>query len=664
MLSPVGEPGTSYSSLLRTSLLQYIHSQRKKQLPMSQPKSLVFYLLFLSFLFRANRFVHADPYEAVFLVGPDPQPVVVDTAADGPQGSLNGNLGGTIQRPPSSNPLQEDAGNGRRKLTSKERPPGFFNNVTHSRRRNHIGQGTRSLQGTCSITNTILSINYDDNIVENGFSAIPPDPQGAVGLSRLVGVVNAMMEVRQKDGSLVYQVGFQTFFSSFPEASDFGTFLSDPKVIYDEHRGRFLVVVLQWGYSPQISRIFVAVSKGETPDTIDDWYNYYINSIITVSGNTAWVDYPGLEVDEEAVYITCDIFRFSDSNNVGVRLFVLRKGASGGFYDGDGTSALMTYIPYATAGVAATTMPAQVHGSSGVDGSVGTFLPAVIAYSNGDVQLQIYTLFNPLNSPTYILQTIDLGVITAPNLVSVDATQLGSASRIETGDSRILDAVWRNNKLWVVFTIFPNSGTNQGQATAHWVRCSTQGGAVTFEAQGDLGGEGIAAGTHTYYPSVAVNSRNVVAYGYAASSPSTYGGAYASVGTSEQSYTVKSGLAYYIRDFGGRRNSWGKYSGISVDPTDDSFWVFNEYAETRGSAGLDGQDGRWGTAWARLACTVRNCVAVVPCALLLLKADSHGLYNALQISDCSVDCSGSFAKNCSCSCAENCSGSCTSPCTH
>jgi hypothetical protein len=39
---------------------------------------------------------------------------------------------------------------------------------------------------------------------------------------------------------------------------------------------------------------------------------------------------------------------------------------------------------------------------------------------------------------------------------------------------------------------------------------------------------------------------------------------------------VKSGLDPYVRT-GSGANGWGGYSDISVDPTDDSFWVFNQY---------------------------------------------------------------------------------------
>jgi hypothetical protein len=157
-------------------------------------------------------------------------------------------------------------------------------------------------------------------------------------------------------------------------------------------------------------------------------------------------------------------------------------------------------------------------------------------------------------------------------------------------------------------TINPTAGPNVGQATAHWVRMNTAGGDVTFAAQDDLGGEGISTGTHTSFPAVAVNSRGQVAFGYSAISPTIYAGAFVALGnypagTPEQSYTVKSGLDSYVRERGTRadKNRWGDYTGISVDPTDGSFWVFNQYAEIRGSAGSDG-NGRWGTVWGRLAC--------------------------------------------------------------
>jgi hypothetical protein len=92
-----------------------------------------------------------------------------------------------------------------------------------------------------------------------------------------------------------------------------------------------------------------------------------------------------------------------------------------------------------------------------------------------------------------------------------DAPQRGSLGLIGTSTVKALDAVWRDNKLWVVFTANPPNGVNKGQATAHWVRLITNDGVIRFDAQGDLGGEDIATGSFTYFPSVAVNSKGTVA---------------------------------------------------------------------------------------------------------------------------------------------------------
>jgi hypothetical protein len=154
-----------------------------------------------------------------------------------------------------------------------------------------------------------------------------------------------------------------------------------------------------------------------------------------------------------------------------------------------------------------------------VDGAVGTFLVSLVSFGIGRIRLQIVTLFNPVGgNPTFTLQTISLGYISQTSSRNLpNAPQRGTPLVVDTTVIRVSDAVWRINKLWIVFVIDPRVGVNKGQVNA----------------PGDLGGEGIAAGTHTYFPSVALNSQGVVAHGYSASSPTTYVGAYASVGTSE-----------------------------------------------------------------------------------------------------------------------------------
>jgi hypothetical protein len=88
----------------------------------------------------------------------------------------------------------------------------------------------RQLQVTsCSVTKTFYGFNYNDNVVENQYTTIPPDPSGAAGANRLVAVVNSMIEVRQKNGILTYRKSLQNFFAGIPQALQFTRFF-DPKV--------------------------------------------------------------------------------------------------------------------------------------------------------------------------------------------------------------------------------------------------------------------------------------------------------------------------------------------------------------------------------------------------------------------------------------------------
>ena len=132
-----------------------------------------------------------------------------------------------------------------------------------------------------------------------------------------------------------------------------------------------------------------------------------------------------------------------------------------------------------------------------------------------------------------------------------------------------------------------------------------------MDQQGNIGGEDIATGTYTFFPSVAVNKKGDAKFGFSASASTIFAGAFVTgrekkdpPGTVQGSETVKAGEGPYKRFFGGGSNRWGDYSGISVDPKGDKkFWVFNQFADTQGTptGGTFGpEDGRWGTAWAQL----------------------------------------------------------------
>lgn len=491
--------------------------------------------------------------------------------------------------------------------------------------------------GRFYVDKSYRSMTYDDNPVENirqstglGVRFIPPDPIGAAGHSRIVAVVNSMIETRTKSGQLKWRDGLRDFFAPLSPPTD--VFPFDPKIVYDDHEQRFVVVALELitgtaSVSPSnVSRILLAVSKSDNPKSSGpaDWNFLAINSkqVIPrpVTNFDHWADYPGFEVDEEAIYITANMFTFVPFGSFGgVRLWIVPKGAgTGGFYDG-GAGSFTVHNPYAAGGIATTTMPAEIRSAAGAGPGIGTYLLSYSGLSDGVNEfVQAVRVDNPLGAVSFTQEFVQIGNVETGFPALPDAPQLGSAALIEVNDRRALDAVWHDDGLWVATTLRPNAGANLGQTTAYWVKLDTSAvtgagdpaGLLALADQGEIGGEDIAAGAYTYFPSVAINRNGSAAFGFSASAPSIYAGAFVAVrgpndlaGTTRFAEIVQVGLAPYLRTFGGGRNRWGDYSGISVDPAnDDTFWVFNEYAETPGDPRVVGatvEDGRWGTAWAR-----------------------------------------------------------------
>lgn len=486
------------------------------------------------------------------------------------------------------------------------------------------------------VDKTYSSLGFDDNQVENinpatgnGVRFIPPDPMGAVGHTRIVAVVNTMIEVRNKGGAFQWREGLRDFFAPLQPT----TFTFDPKVVYDAYERRFVVVTLEQvtGTAPvsagNISRILLAVSKNENPrgPGAAHWNYLAIDAKQVIPRPTTlydhWADYPGFEVDEEAIYITANMFTFVPFGSFGgVRLWIVPKGAnSGGFYAG-GPGSAAVYNPYAGGGIATTTMPALVQGAGGAGPGIGTYLVSYSGLSDGvDEYIQVVRVNDPLGTPTFTQEFIPIGNIETGFPSLPDAPQADSTYLIEVNDRRALDAVWQDGSLWLTTTIRPNSGDDVGQTTAYFVELDTSAvetstdpdGLIAVRQSGNIGGEDIAPGTCTFFPSVALNRFGAAGFGFSASAPTIYAGAFVTgrspfdaLGTVRLSEVVQEGLGPYKRYFSGPRNRWGDYSGAALDPSNqDFFWVFNEYADepgnpTNGSQGPE--DGRWGTAWARV----------------------------------------------------------------
>jgi hypothetical protein len=127
-------------------------------------------------------------------------------------------------------------------------------------------------------------------------SVAPPDPNGAIGPSSYIEIINLQMAIYNRTGGLIQQKNLQTLTGH----SQFS--LSDPMILWDPQTQRFYYNVwdvsqatMAWGFS-----------KGTNPQTIPtDWCNY-TNSFGYAAGT--YPDYPKLGQTKDFLLIGINFY--------------------------------------------------------------------------------------------------------------------------------------------------------------------------------------------------------------------------------------------------------------------------------------------------------------------------------------------------------------------
>ncbi|MBF0509697.1 MAG: hypothetical protein HQK57_12335 [Deltaproteobacteria bacterium] len=457
------------------------------------------------------------------------------------------------------------------------------------------------------VTVLIEGLNFDDNAQVDGYHVIPPDPCVAAGPNHLVSVINTTIIWYTKAG---IRQNVQPLTSFFPSLSP-DAFVTDPRVVYDQYQGRFVVSFaeideIKNGSPEDNSWILVAVSVGSDPN--GGWYFCKINSKTQVKGDYCWVDFPGMAMDSQAVYITGNMFTFDKEEYRGSYLWIISKGVgSGGFYEGGPAKSAAYDPPGLVQQMPLTAQPTHMFGSQ--PANVGTFLVRYdgLTDDKGQSMLSIISVSDPLGAaggPRFSHQFVPVGCIDDTTVEDLPgAPQYGTSLRITTNDRGTLQVVWRDNALWTALNVLSPAGPDAGTVVAHWFKINTVNlTKLTLADQGNAGGKDIAPGAVTFFPSISVDRNGNMCLGFALSAPSLYCGAYCAArlavdppGTVQPTKLIAAGQDFYIRTFGGGSNRWGDYSGMALDPADETtFWVFNQYTLPRGTV-TDFEDGRWGT---------------------------------------------------------------------
>ena len=431
---------------------------------------------------------------------------------------------------------------------------------------------------------------------------IPPDTMGAVGPNHIMTMLNSQVRIQDKSGNTIGDIiSLKNFWNPLGIS-----YVCDPIIIYDSLSKRWLAVAIaDWDDD---AKVLFAITQSNNPT--GTWYYYSITA--DTNGNNM-ADYPRVGLNSKWIAITANMFNKSNHSYVGPKMWVIDKSTVLG---GDS----MTLTTFNTGfddtgkGEGFTLTPAVTF-----DPNEANLYLVDNWYFRGTV-IRLSKISGTASSPTWSIVSDSKGpfpgnglfyVVNGYNDDQINASQKGTTTRIMTDDERIINAVYRNGRLWFVHSGgLPQDNTeevNPDRTAIFWYQVDpslldSTGNPIVQSGVIDPG-----AGGHVFFPSIAVNKNNDVVIGFSHSDSTRYvetsfvsrSASYPQNSVS-QITTIKLGEAIYRKDFGHGRIRWGDYSATVVDPSDGTtFWTIQEYAATPVSGGTTNDD-RWGTWWAKI----------------------------------------------------------------
>jgi|GEM_PF-2977425 len=417
----------------------------------------------------------------------------------------------------------------------------------------------------------------DDNTI------IPPDTHGTVGTNHVMTTLNSQVQIQNRSGTVLSTVTLNSFWAPVGGAPD----CFDPRVLYDSFNNRWIFSAVA-DAAKNTSAILIGVSQTSNPT--GNWNLYRIKAD---SSSAAWADYPSVGFNKDWIVVTANMFLISNDSLQNVNLYIFSK--TNLYANGSGNYRLFQD----TSGQGFTIVPSQTY-----DNSLATEY-MIEDWDSTQGQLRISTITGPVGAE---ILTLGTAFPAGPNSWSYSATntflpQLGTSQKLDQGDSRILDCVYRNGKIWAAHTVLLPS-VNPTRCAAQWWQINTNGAVLQVGRIDD------PSGTTSYaYPTIGVNKNDDAMIGYSRFSATQYVSAnYAfrfatdPLSTLRADTVFKAGLGAYYKTLGAANdpNRWGDYSATVVDPVDDiTLWTIQEYAAAPVGS-ITNNSGRWGTWWGKL----------------------------------------------------------------
>lgn len=403
---------------------------------------------------------------------------------------------------------------------------------------------------------------------------VPPDPQIATGPSDVMVAVNEALRVYDKSGTqLDSSNNLVTWFTNVLSDTN-GISIFDPWVLYDQLNDRFILVALAYRSSDNLSQFMISVSKTSSAST-GGWCNFAMNGRDNNGSDTSnWADYEKAGITSNAVVLTANMFNASGYFQYSKVRFIPKSL----LYDTSCPS-LSSWdfwsLQNADGSLAFTIQPAHSYVNSN-----STYLINGQSFSGSNLTLWSATTpdgpYSSGSHPSLSRQsTISVDSYAAPP----DAEQPGTTTRIDTGDARLLKAVYRDSGLWTTHAVSCSwLGDGGTRSCARWYQINPV--ANTIVQQGTLGSSGL----YYYYPALMPDAAQNAVVVFNRSGAAEYAGVRYTgrqstdpVNTLQGTAELRAGQGCYNHTFS-TRNRWGDYSGVALDPSTGKTWIFGEFA--------------------------------------------------------------------------------------
>jgi hypothetical protein len=420
-------------------------------------------------------------------------------------------------------------------------------------------------------------LDNSNNAAIAGVTVTPPDPQMAVGPNHVFEMVNIIGRIYTRTGALVQTFSLRNFFGVPAGFVD-----TDPKVIFDSLSNRWFASYVsfldQAGSVNDQGRLHLAISQTNDPTGAWNVYSRAYSQVLP--------DYEAIAVTNDKLTVSSNIFDVDQPFFFGVETLVLEK------------ADVMAGVPGPSVGLFAFPLRTDRF----------TVRPAQNLTSGNDQYLTTRA-----NSTTLTIIKVT-GTPDAGNVIEASATNrtmlaqnappasIALGGTIDSGDSRLLDAMWRGGLLWTSGSAacIP-AGDSTNRSCAHLIEVDTNVTPPVILQDIMFG----ASAQYFSWPALRTDSQDDLYVSVTHTNSTVFPEARAAGRqASEPPNTMSGSILLRAGDIAHDSARWGDYLGAAVDPLfPRCVWVIGEYSKNTTGA-------NWGTFIARtsfsLGCDADN----------------------------------------------------------